>query len=90
MELDFTDPDALAEENKPALIPVVAQLGQNYPNPFNLYTTIPFSIDVESYVSLNGRRSQSFVDPKVDLYRQKESFLHKTWILPFNDEINGL
>lgn len=44
----------------------------------------------ESYVSLNGRRSQSFVDPKVDLYRQKESFLHKTWILPFNDEINGL
>jgi hypothetical protein len=44
----------------------------------------------ESYVSLNGRRSQPFVDPKVDLYRQTESFLHKTWILPFNDEINGL
>ncbi len=44
----------------------------------------------ESYVSLNGRRSQPFIDPEVDLYRQKESFLHKTWILPFNDEINGI
>ncbi|MCH2032733.1 MAG: HTTM domain-containing protein [Tenacibaculum sp.] len=42
---------------------------------------------VESYVALNGRPSKLYIDPKVDLYKQKESFKHKDWILPFNDEI---
>ena len=42
---------------------------------------------VDSYVALNGRPSQLYIDPKVDLYKQKESFKHKDWILPFNDEI---
>ncbi len=45
---------------------------------------------VESYVALNGRRSMAFIDPNIDLGLQKESFKHKTWILPFNDEIKGL
>jgi hypothetical protein len=45
---------------------------------------------VDSYVSLNGRLGQALIDPKVDLAREKESFGHKTWILPFNDEIKGL
>ncbi len=45
---------------------------------------------VESYVALNGRLSQPFIDKNVDLYREKESFKHKHWILPFNDEIKGL
>ncbi|HBK70889.1 MAG TPA: HTTM domain-containing protein [Flavobacteriaceae bacterium] len=45
---------------------------------------------VESYVALNGRMSQPFIDSKVDLYQEKESFKHKNWILPFNDEIKGL
>lgn len=44
---------------------------------------------VESYVALNGRLSQPFIDKNVDLYQQKESFKHKHWILPFNDEIKG-
>lgn len=47
-------------------------------------------IYAESYVALNGRRSQLFVDPEVDLAQQKESFKHKHWILPLNDEIKGL
>ncbi len=42
---------------------------------------------VESYVALNGRSSKLYIDPKVDLYKQKENFKHKDWILPFNDEI---
>ncbi|MFY7670851.1 HTTM domain-containing protein [Tenacibaculum sp. MEBiC06402] len=42
---------------------------------------------VESYVALNGRPSKLYIDPNVDLYKQKESFKHKDWILPFNDEI---
>lgn len=44
----------------------------------------------ESYVGLNGRLSQPYIDSTVDLYQEKESFKHKTWILPFNDEIKGL
>ena len=44
----------------------------------------------DSYVALNGRLSQPYIDPNVDLYQQKESFKHKQWILPFKDTINGL
>ena len=45
---------------------------------------------VDSYVALNGRLSQRYIDEKVDLYQVKESFKHKNWILPLNDEIKGL
>lgn len=45
---------------------------------------------VESYVAINGRRSTAFVDPMVNLANKKESWKHKNWILPFNDEIKGL
>jgi hypothetical protein len=41
----------------------------------------------ESYVALNGRLSSVFIDPKVDLYQQKEGFKHKNWIVPFSSEI---
>jgi hypothetical protein len=44
---------------------------------------------VESYVALNGRLSQKFIDPTVNLANEYESFRAKTWILPFNDEIIG-
>ena len=42
---------------------------------------------VESYVALNGRLSAVFINPKIDLYQQKESFKHKEWIVPFSSEI---
>ena len=45
---------------------------------------------VDCHVALNGRISQRYIDPTVDLYQVKESFKHKDWILPFNDEIKGL
>lgn len=47
-------------------------------------------VRVECYVALNGRLSRPFVDPTVNLANEKESFAHKTWLLPFNDEIKGL
>ncbi|WP_299112670.1 HTTM domain-containing protein [uncultured Winogradskyella sp.] len=47
-------------------------------------------IYVDSYVALNGRRSQRYIDPKVDLLKQNESLKPKDWILPFKDEIKGL
>lgn len=46
-------------------------------------------IYAESYVALNGRKSQPYIDPEIDLAREKESLKSKSWILPFNDEIKG-
>ena len=46
-------------------------------------------IYVESFVALNGRSSEPFIDPEVDLTTIKPSWKPKTFILPFNDEIKG-
>ncbi len=48
------------------------------------------AVFVESFVALNGRLSKPYIDPNVDLTQKKESFEHKDWILPFNDEIKGI
>lgn len=45
---------------------------------------------VQSFVALNGRNAVRYIDPKVDLAKEKESFKPKKWILKFNDEIYGL
>ncbi len=47
------------------------------------------AVYVDSQVALNGRLSTTFIDPKIDLTQEKESFQHKTWVLPFKDEIKG-
>ncbi len=41
-------------------------------------------ITAETYVTLNGRRSQLMIDPDTDLTKQERGFAHKDWILPFN------
>ncbi len=46
-------------------------------------------VHVTSYVALNGRLSQKYIDPTINLAKENESFTHKTWILPFNDTIKG-
>ncbi|WP_066219374.1 HTTM domain-containing protein [Formosa haliotis] len=46
-------------------------------------------VKVNCHVALNGRLSQKYIDPNVNLAKQYESFKHKTWILPFNDTIKG-
>ena len=48
------------------------------------------SVYVESYVALNGRLSQPYINPNVDLMKEKESFRKRNWILPFHDTIKGL
>jgi hypothetical protein len=45
---------------------------------------------VDSYVTVNGRLGKPLIDPHTNLALQKESFSHKLWILPFNNEITGL
>lgn len=42
-------------------------------------------IRAEAYVALNGRGSRLFLDPEVDLTKEKEGFQPKKWILPFED-----
>ena len=46
-------------------------------------------IYVDSYVALNGRLGKPLIDSLTDLSKEKESFDHKPWILPFNNEIKG-
>jgi hypothetical protein len=54
---------------------------QGYQNP---------QVYVDSYVALNGRLGKPLIDPAVDLAKEKESLKHKSWIIPFSDEIKGL
>ncbi|CAM4067419.1 HTTM domain-containing protein [Flavobacterium antarcticum] len=46
-------------------------------------------VTVESYVALNGRLSQKYIDPNINLAKEYDTFQHKNWILPFNDTIKG-
>lgn len=41
-------------------------------------------VTVESYVTLNGSGSRLYIDPNVNLAKEKETFLPKKWILPFH------
>ena len=59
-------------------------LGNNFSDDFN-----EIEVYAESFVALNGRPSQRFIDPNVNLYRERESIKNKTWVLPLNDEIKG-
>ena len=47
-------------------------------------------IYADSYVTLNGRLSQRFIDPKVNLLDEERGFKHKKWVLVLDDEITGL
>lgn len=40
----------------------------------------------EGFVALNGRRSQPFINPNIDLASQDLSFGHVNWILPFQNK----
>ncbi len=44
---------------------------------------------VENYVALNGRKSAPYIDPNVNLLEFEDSLNHKSFILPFQDEIKG-
>ena len=45
---------------------------------------------VESYVALNGRPSQPYINPNINLAEVEFSYKPYNWLLPFNDEIKGL
>ena len=56
---------------------------------FQAKTGQPVSVFVDSFVALNGRLSQQFIDPDQDLTKIKRGYDNKFWILPFNDRIDG-
>tara|TARA_B100001250_G_scaffold399134_1_gene408194 strand:- start:45 stop:1412 length:1368 start_codon:yes stop_codon:yes gene_type:complete len=43
----------------------------------------------DSFVALNGRKSQRFINNSVDLFSEKKSLRNKKWILTLKDEIKG-
>ena len=42
----------------------------------------PVAVYADDYVSLNQRSGQTYIDPKVDLSKENDSFAPKKWILP--------
>ena len=40
---------------------------------------------VESYVALNGKKSQLYIHPEQNLLEIEEGFRHKDWVLPWKD-----
>ena len=44
---------------------------------------------VDSYVTLNGRMNKRFINPHIDLMKEKRGFKNKEWILPLNEKIKG-
>lgn len=43
----------------------------------------------DTYVALNGRLGQPLINPNANLAQESESFYHKSWILPLNNDIKG-
>jgi hypothetical protein len=46
-------------------------------------------IRAEVWVTLNARKSQLLIDPQVNLATLRDSWRHKNWINPFNDQYPG-
>jgi len=42
-------------------------------------------VSVDCFVSLNGRPARRFIDPKVDLAKEKTGLGSKSWIIQYND-----
>ena len=42
---------------------------------------------VDAFATLNGRKSERLINPKINLYGIKNSILHKEWINPYPHEI---
>jgi hypothetical protein len=46
----------------------------------------PVAVYADDYVSLNQKPGQTYIDPKVDLSKEKDGFAPKKWILPETDK----
>ncbi len=60
-------------------------LGEYYNN--NGFNDV--EVYAESFVTLNGRPSKRFIDPSINLMKEKKGFTNKKWITNLDDEIKG-
>ena len=56
-------------------------------NHFTLQGHKNIEVYADSFVALNGRRSKRFIDPNINLMKEKRSLKHYSWIIPLKDEI---
>ena len=56
-------------------------------NHFTLQGHKNIEVYADSFVALNGRRSKRFIDPNINLMKEKRSLKHYSWIIPYKDEI---
>ncbi len=56
-------------------------------NHFTLQGHKNIEVYADSFVALNGRRSKRFIDPNINLMKEKRSLKHYSWVIPFKDEI---
>ena len=56
-------------------------------NHFTLQGHKNIEVYADSFVALNGRRSKRFIDPNINLMKEKRSLKHYSWIIPFKNEI---
>ena len=56
-------------------------------NHFTLQGHKNIEVYADSFVALNGRRSKRFINPNINLMKQKRSLKHYSWVIPFKDEI---
>ena len=68
---------------------MILEYGHYLGNHFKSQGHQNIAVFVESYVSLNGRLSQQFIDPSINLMELKDTFKHKHWINSLHDEIKG-
>ncbi|MEI7585600.1 MAG: HTTM domain-containing protein [Runella sp.] len=71
---------------QPDMILQYAHILQDY---YSKHGFISPQVYVDSYVALNGRLGRPLIAPTTDLANVSDSFQHKSWIIPFNDEIKG-
>jgi hypothetical protein len=50
----------------------------------------PVAVYADDYVSLNQKPGQTYIDPKVDLSKEDDSFAPKKWILPEIGVVNDI
>lgn len=59
-------------------------LAEEYANKYDLRDPI---IKADVFVALNGKASERFIDPEVDLTRVKDGFNHKKWLMEERKQI---
>jgi vitamin K-dependent gamma-carboxylase len=64
---------------------MILALAHRIANDFHQRGLPQVAVRAEAYVSLNGRPSQLFIDPRIDLAKEVPGLAPKPWILPLEN-----